>query len=321
MLEPVGGLICFVNLDEHGSVIIYNPCTRQKTPWIKPASTRELSIDPKVQFRRKKITGLYKYMFGFGIDPATKQHKVFSAYDISVRYFPFMIVSHEFVCEVLTVGDNIWRKIDGNRVPSNIAVSSETVHVHGSIYWMCCQAGQDKNDVIMVFDLGSETFREIVIPSFILDLWRSNIQVQLVHKLVEVDGHISVSVREGDDCLNMWIYNDIGVVSGTWDKKTIQMPCLWSDIKYVDLKAISGLDMIVVKILRESAASFLPEQQREEIHYYNRKEKKYCRNRFEILLNRIASPAKSYSITPFFENLLPVKAVNHPTILPVLQEK
>ncbi|KAI3925163.1 hypothetical protein MKW98_009813, partial [Papaver atlanticum] len=88
ILKPVNGLICFVSR-RIDSVCILNPCTREVTPWIASTFRGNKRYNFTADFRT--------YCFGF--DPATKQHKV-----ICIRK---LRESETYICEVLTVGDNV----------------------------------------------------------------------------------------------------------------------------------------------------------------------------------------------------------------------
>ncbi|KAI3927027.1 hypothetical protein MKW92_052132 [Papaver armeniacum] len=305
MLEPVNGLVCFVKggggAIEHSSLLIYNPSTREKTEWIDTvtsAAFRKLFGLKLRGCRGKSVQSSYKYMFGFGIDPATNQHKVLCIIEIIVRE---SILRRELVCGVFTVGKNTWRKI--GQVPHNTAIKRNSVHVCGSIYWMPSKMLRSQYGV-MVFDFESETFRSIKIPNSILDLW----------SLMVVDGHLAILVREGDNILNIWIYNvdEVSSAMDGWIKETMQLPFPWDKIHKLTFKAITGTSLVVMKILRGYRHG---DQYRSEfLHYYDRREKKFYEKSFEILLEPTGtSGGKSgnYSITPFFDTLLPVQTIQH----------
>ncbi|KAI3920700.1 hypothetical protein MKW92_021061 [Papaver armeniacum] len=293
MLEPVNGLVCFVKggggAIEHSSLLIYNPSTREKTEWIDTvtsAAFRKLFGLKLRGCRGKSVQSSYKYMFGFGIDPATNQHKVLCIIEIIVRE---SILRRELVCGVFTVGKNTWRKI--GQVPHNTAIKRNSVHVCGSIYWMPSKMLRSQYGV-MVFDFESETFRSIKIPNSILDLWSSmvvdpwslNGKKKLVHELAEVDGHLAILVREGDNILNIWIYivDEVSSATDGWIKETMQLPFRWDKIHKLTFKAITGTSLVVIKILRGYRHG---DQYRSEfLHYYDRREKKFYEKSFEILL-------------------------------------
>ncbi|KAI3921451.1 hypothetical protein MKW98_013385 [Papaver atlanticum] len=312
ILEPVHGLICFVKggagVFKHRSVLIYNPSTREKTSWIETLTSAafrnlfgvELVEDPK------RSNTSYHYMSGFGIDLTTNQHKVLCILKIIKRESKSIVkFISEWCCGVLTVGENTWRKIE--QVPRNTALGEDCVHVRGSIYWLSDKRLFRKKGVIRVFDLRSETFRLIEFPNVILDCWKSTKKLQLVHELAEIDGCLAILVRDGDDLLKLWIYNvdkRNSVNDGKWIEETMQLPCRWDKIQNVAFKAITGTSLVVIKFLKE--ARFSHQFRTEVIQYYDRREKKFYKNSFEILLEPSAG---AYSITPFFETLLPVQSI------------
>lgn len=111
-LASLIGLICFIDRYEH-AVCIYNVSTRQVTPWIKSTLLTE---------EQEKYPGLDVYVIrecSFGFDPSTMEHKVICISSISVEEYHGDSDgdgddSYEVweVCEVLTVGENTWRRID-----------------------------------------------------------------------------------------------------------------------------------------------------------------------------------------------------------------
>ncbi|KAI3959408.1 hypothetical protein MKW98_018998 [Papaver atlanticum] len=116
ILNLVNGLGCFVH--SKGTVLIYNPCTGDKTSWIE---SRVLKENNRVN----------RPFYGFGFDSKTKEHKVVCVWhsDDTSGYETGAID----VCEVLTVGQNTWRMIDD--VPPYKAYG-ESVYVNGVVYWL-----------------------------------------------------------------------------------------------------------------------------------------------------------------------------------------
>ncbi|OVA03735.1 F-box domain [Macleaya cordata] len=162
ILKPVNGLICFGEYAK-GSVLIYNPSTGERTSWIEPT----ISIEKIGRRERAQC-------FGFGFDPTTKEHKVICIWEVLQSEAPLNNpeeVRVDQFCEVLTVGENTWRRID--EVPP-FKLYRDSVYVNGSIYWRNNRgnitiAYPKQAEVIVAFDVGSEKFRVIPIPNFILD--------------------------------------------------------------------------------------------------------------------------------------------------------
>ncbi|XP_026460433.1 putative F-box protein At3g10240 [Papaver somniferum] len=100
ILGAVNGLICFIE-DSEGAACIFNVSTREVTPWIRS------SLDDDDDF--------FPLAYGFGFDPATNQYKVICIWEMAEEEDSSTIFG-PLVCEVLTLGDNSWRRID--EVPS-----------------------------------------------------------------------------------------------------------------------------------------------------------------------------------------------------------
>ncbi|KAI3937263.1 hypothetical protein MKW92_042479 [Papaver armeniacum] len=321
MLKPVNGLVCFANLLS-GSVLIYNPSTRQRTCWIKT----NIQIEKEEYLRESKVavredtyyheTKEWSPYYGFGFDPMTKEHKVVCVNKLTIRTRSIYSAgcSFDFICEVLTVGENRWRKIDEDLRWFRGGIS---VYVNGYIYWMGCQSYYQPND-ILGFSVGSEKFdRVIKIPNFMLDLWcykkNKRVSTLVVFELVVIDGHLSIIDREGDRWINLWIYNENDGNGGdcNWTKQEMAMPYVWDGTGCLALEHIAGTDKIMVKGTPKP-----PEL--EYCFYYNRKNKEYCRKQVEFIRSTKASsspycsrcPDLGYKVTSFFQTLLPVQYIN-----------
>ncbi|XP_026410260.1 F-box only protein 8-like [Papaver somniferum] len=158
-LGPVNGLICFTKKFKV-SVCIFNISTREVMPLVKSTS-------------RDNVIGGGKndsLIYGFGFDPATKHYKFICNGRVSAKNGNQISVGHFW--EVLTLGTNSWKRIeDVPPLPDGLTPSS--IYVNGSIYWFPdkFQKGiwnQGVTVCIMAFDVGSEKFRKIQIPQFIV---------------------------------------------------------------------------------------------------------------------------------------------------------
>ncbi|KAI3979580.1 hypothetical protein MKX01_001772 [Papaver californicum] len=322
MLKPVNGLVCFEH-DLYGSVLIYNPSTRQRTCWIKTNIeiekveyfTEMAKIDDSEQSK------LWSRYYGFGFDPITSEHKVVCVNKITICTMSsanvVSYVQKEIICEVLTVGENRWRKID--EVPPYMVASS--VYVNGYIYWLGYKkSSYTQSDVILGFNVGSEKFdRVIKIPYLMLDLWcfkkNKRVSTWLVSELVETDGRLTIVDREGDRWINLWIYNDdddngnsiVIVGDCNWTKQKIPMPYVWDGQGCLDLEHIAGTDILIVKDIPKPL-------ELEFCFYYDREKKEYCRKQVEFIRSTKVSsspycsrcPNRGYVVTSFVQTLLPV---------------
>ncbi|KAI3840232.1 hypothetical protein MKW92_032634 [Papaver armeniacum] len=125
ILKPVNSMMCFIDTSWDFGVRIYNLATRELTPWFETT----LKI---IEQKR-----LYKPCYQFGFDPSTKEHKVICLWKKRLRDPE----SSYIACEVLTVGNNAWRIIEGIP-PYDLEDNSlyhgngGSVYVNGSVYWI-----------------------------------------------------------------------------------------------------------------------------------------------------------------------------------------
>ncbi|KAI3915656.1 hypothetical protein MKX01_015481 [Papaver californicum] len=177
MLGPANGLIGFYGETIPPGVCICNLSTREVTPWIESKPFRNSSL-------------------ALGYDPATKEHKVVDIWSFDRP--------KKVVCEVLTVGDNEWRKTD--EVPPfhlHYWAFSSSVYVNGSIYYTtlmlmaCAPRAQDVPKFIVAFNVLSEKFRAIELPNQIFDRPAPGVDfcVSYSVKLYELDGRVALLVK------------------------------------------------------------------------------------------------------------------------------
>ncbi|KAI3884248.1 hypothetical protein MKW92_042236 [Papaver armeniacum] len=103
--ESINGLFCYVNYS-YGLTCIYNLGTRQVTPWAQ--SSIPIQGDESVK---------HKPIYGFGFDPLTNKYKLLRDWEISrpsydTYEYEMGMGRVDHICEVFTVGENRWRKID-----------------------------------------------------------------------------------------------------------------------------------------------------------------------------------------------------------------
>lgn len=180
------------------------------------------------------------------------------------------------------------------------------------------------NDVIMVFDVGSETFRMISIPTIILeDLWRlcwREMIKKWTNELVEVDGHIAIlnikNCTNEDHWIDLWIledeikinsasntrYNNVSAGGGAnWRLETIKMPFPWDELHYLAFKAVRGTDLIILRFFLDSS----PHEPTKNggLYCYDRKENIYYRKQVDTITDH----THPYDITTFMDTLTPVQ--------------
>ncbi|KAI3953621.1 hypothetical protein MKW92_013905 [Papaver armeniacum] len=166
ILNPVNGLICFVNR-RLAAVRILNPTTRESTPWIASSLRQK-----KYNFIADYSCGIWLPTYFFGFDPVTKQHKVLCTWRVRgpvTRNSNVVKIGKDIqwadFCEVLTVGENTWRYIY-EKVPFSYTVKF-SVYANGFIYWGKQSIGIP--EILNAFDVGQEKFKVIQVPQEIRD--------------------------------------------------------------------------------------------------------------------------------------------------------
>ncbi|KAI3973838.1 hypothetical protein MKX01_030414 [Papaver californicum] len=262
VLKPVNGLVCFVDR-KAAAVRIYNVSTRERKK--------------KNQFEKEddtiKINRLTFPIYQFGFDPSTMEHKVFCFWRLSrTQYFLGRSCESQSCAswEALTVGrDTKWRKIsavpsDDNQMKLNEVVppldmGNCRVYANSTTYLL--RNSLDYRDdiydpeVIVAFDVGSEKFRVITIPNFILDEPCEESFFSPI-AMLELNGRVALAYRVSLYILKLWILDDgvgkkIENCQGNernWSEETIKLPfrCYPS---FVEFHAVEGTDKIVFELV------------------------------------------------------------------------
>ncbi|MCL7022009.1 hypothetical protein MKW94_003969 [Papaver nudicaule] len=269
--QTVAGLLCITSGCE--TFLIYNPNTGERTPWIETTTVNE-----NIGGERKREVDC----IAFGYSPITKEHKVLCISSTKKKgvsrglcmYIPSMpyteegevfcikkvedgkesdVFEHsddleevgadeEQVCEVFTVGENTWRRIDAVR-PYSLASKvcyvgdigqyneeSKSVYVRGKIYWRFRYTRS--GEVIMVFDVRTEKFSVISIPGYVTETpWKYPQTVELL----EVDGQIAVLNFTPGCPISLWILNQ-KEGSSKWSYVKVKTPCDWNGVEICLLK-------------------------------------------------------------------------------------
>ncbi|OVA05242.1 F-box domain [Macleaya cordata] len=291
-LGSINGLICFVDLLEPATCI-YNLSTREKTPWIKTSVKRE-KIRLGFDYRQEGP------VFGFGFDPATKEHKVICMWEIfrftTKPSYELIGGTAEKICKVLTVGKNTWRRIDD--VPPYM-LRGRAIYANGSIYrrnaglrFLECP----EFEVIVAFDVGSEKFRSIPIPNFIVDTWDSHGKCDLrTDYLLEINGRIAIVDEITAHAVRLWIcHENKEKMTSRWTENTITLPSVL-DGRHLFPDAIPGTNQIVIQG-DSTPRGCLP------LFYYDLKKKTYKK----VEITGISPSMESPQIYTFVESLLPV---------------
>ncbi|KAI3872147.1 hypothetical protein MKW98_011639 [Papaver atlanticum] len=159
---------------------------------------------------------------------------------------------------VLTLGTNSWRRIeDVPSLPDGLTPSS--IYVNGSIYWFPekFQKGNWNHGVtvcIMAFDVGSEKFRKIQIPQFIVDQPIDFYPpFQACVRLQEVKCCSAILRRVKDSAVKLWVHgiNNNGTGDESWNEQIITLPgCLYKSVfpAVFFFHSITGTDQLIIEI-------------------------------------------------------------------------
>ncbi|KAI3859768.1 hypothetical protein MKW92_023259 [Papaver armeniacum] len=311
------GLLCAMDLFDY-RVCVYNISTRESTPWIK--STFIKQQQDKKQDRR---TNFLLTRFGLGYDPVTKEHKVIAVWN-GVPRAP----TNELVCEVLTVRQNSWRRIDVVDLPPLCEMDYhhgyvESVHVNGFICWLHFHL-DCKEPCLIQFEVGSEKFRKI---NILLSEKIFNGHL----RLIDIDDQLAILATR-EKLIKMYILGEQDKESKTvtassyyWMEETFSEPpsdweLLW---KYKNRifncesnPHIPGTDLFMGKCTDDDF-SFYGYDWRKKIYsrfkinfeassslYHNNREKNYSSCR--INLEKSSSPFKNIEGVIFTPSLFPV---------------
>ncbi|KAI3852852.1 hypothetical protein MKW92_049194 [Papaver armeniacum] len=251
VLEPVNGLVCFVDWKTH-AIKVYNASTREATEWVKSSLLEEENEKLANKDSEMEIKSQRREIYRFGFDPDKRECKVFCFWRLVTRHQYHISHSTDLPdyesWEALTVGrDTKWRRI--NAVPNeNNQIKIEAalppadsympqVYADGTIYWSnkayYCNLFGDlypgDPDVIVAFDVGSEKYRVIPIPNFILDEPRD---VRLPIGMVVLGGHVGLLYRLEPYTVKLWMLDDRADKKlencrgnkGDWSSETITLP-------------------------------------------------------------------------------------------------
>ncbi|XP_026378645.1 F-box/kelch-repeat protein At3g04660-like [Papaver somniferum] len=247
---PVNGLVG-IHSKKYSSICICNVSTQKVSPWIKSTLyAKDL----------KRIDKGTPYCYEMGFDPATKKHKVICIghiYDSPDDVF----------CEVLTVGDKKWRRIESPpfKLELEYHQRKRTVYLNGYIYYSTStfmKANELGNDKIVAFDAGAEKFRVITVPNFILNQPRHVYQDGTSsNNLIEVDGRLALLSRLSDYIAKLWIFDDVqsnnNAVKNTssnqdWTEVNFDLPYLWSADLDLHFYCVSGTDQLIIESLENN---------------------------------------------------------------------
>ncbi|KAH0719963.1 hypothetical protein KY290_004878 [Solanum tuberosum] len=141
LFGSVDGLFFMVGeIDREVSCALWNPATREVKPLHLPIPVATIHDSP---------------VFGFGLDPLT--------YDYKVVYFHMNNLCEHYA-SVYSCSRDLWR-IFKPKIPyfTDVKHAFGTAYLNGTYYWLLI-GGRHSNYTILLFDFGSEMFKEIEGP-------------------------------------------------------------------------------------------------------------------------------------------------------------
>ncbi|KAI3898394.1 hypothetical protein MKX03_007908 [Papaver bracteatum] len=333
----VNGLVSLINSSY--SICVFNLSTGQSTPWIKSIIKQQHEdLREEIQVMDEDgggyVTHLIRYIHCswhyFGYDPATLEHKVvFLWWKVTSK--GRRILGVENICEVMTVGGRhqnnlLWRKIDNEfSLPPTICPFdfSSSRYADGSIYWLRTGSNSAMEPLVIEFNVGSEKFRIITIPNFIIE----DVRYPYVSQLIQIDGRLAVlakkmlrshhpdTTKNNKTSMKMCVlyYNNgddqdkklEGSISSTssdwyWIEESFMMPPFdWDGKEFDSILAVPDTDLLFMRSEGEAGSSF---------YLYDWRKKIFSKDaEFFIKRRKFSKPTPlSFVYYVYKESILPV---------------
>ncbi|XP_026426422.1 uncharacterized protein LOC113322531 [Papaver somniferum] len=303
MLRPVFGLTAFFGerRDDPG-VCIFNLSTREKTPWIVSNLLRDVRKEDL-----QASNAIPRATCALGYNPTSKEHKVVGIWRSSKPSY--------VVCEVLTVGENKWRRI--HKVPpQDIELYGSSVYVNGSIYYTTeflgiFEADEKEKKFIVGFDVGSEKFRAIRVPSYVFEQpenYHSSIYIYNI-MLLELDGRLGLFIKIGESGYTpkLWVLDEDRNKknsTSTWTEVSIQLPYTLGGPRCgFACDPVLGTDQMILTSYVKASGGKISES---TCHSYNWKKKTSNAIDFSGISSAPCFSSAS-KVRSFFESLFPVQ--------------
>ncbi|GMI93367.1 hypothetical protein like AT3G06240 [Hibiscus trionum] len=195
---PCNGLLCLYDHGD-GKAALWNP------------STGEFKILPRSSSRRPPFPGYTSFKcVGFGYDSKTDDYKV-------IHFITLVYIDNEFMyphefrsrVELYSLRSDSWKEISS--VPKACPFSNYlcSICIDGICYWEA-MTEYHRDNLILSFDMVSETFSTLHFPDFGGSLEQYNVQ------LLEFNGSLGVIVHprlETEKSFDLWVMN------GAWTKQ------------------------------------------------------------------------------------------------------
>ncbi|XP_026395955.1 F-box protein At3g07870-like [Papaver somniferum] len=194
------------------NLCLWNPTTKE---------IKEIELDSEVKYgpacsqvlqvKQSKVT------YGLGYDCETDDYKIVKAN----AFYDYDSNAQGVYCgsevQVYTLGSDSWKTLP-NIVPYKIVDSSTRASVNGALYWIATRCHSDtvqKSNLILSFDIKGENFREVPLPSQVIELFGFNSPVR--RTTLSVLGGCLCVVFLGRNDTEVWVMKD-HKVRESWTK-------------------------------------------------------------------------------------------------------
>ncbi|KAI3925889.1 hypothetical protein MKW92_012894 [Papaver armeniacum] len=293
ILGPVNGVIGLLD-DIDDELRIWNVSTQEITHSIQSTPLSKLNA------RNSGIvwSNRFPVNYALGFCPATKVHKAICIWSVSST--DNIPVSNVF-WEVLTVGDNKWRKIDEGP-QYDVGIRGASVYVNGVIYFRTemfmkkpHETDIDGPKFIVAFDVDTEKFRSVIIPSYILNQ-RQNSTGNI--GLTELDGRLALLFSMSSNSVKLALLDDYH----NWTEVNVELPSYLSGGEWhLQFVPVLGTEEIIV--CKTLWSGVLDD---DSLHCFNWKNKSF--RKIEISGGGFVSNfLKNSMVKLYVESLFPVK--------------
>ncbi|XP_042499681.1 F-box/kelch-repeat protein At3g06240-like [Macadamia integrifolia] len=152
------GILCIGAREVLAPIFLFNPITRER----KMLPKSFIVLPPT-------YSGPIINSFGFGFDSLSNKYKVVRIYKLSDVMYDYSDNQDVRYCEIITVGDSSWRKLDLPRTIQDqydygyhlYQYDTNSVILDGTIYWIIKKYFLDSSDdceYILALDIDSEKF-------------------------------------------------------------------------------------------------------------------------------------------------------------------
>ncbi|KAI3877308.1 hypothetical protein MKX03_024243, partial [Papaver bracteatum] len=231
-----------------------------------------------------------------------------------------------------------WRRIDDKfSLPPTISPFDFTssLYANGSIYWLRTGSNSLTEPLVVEFNVGTEKFRVISIPNYIIE----EIRYPYVCQLIQIDGRLAVLAKKickdifdehpdttinnntsmkmcvlydkDDDDQNKKFKDTIGGATTSassvgkssdyyWIAETFMMPPFdWNRLNSDSIQAVPGTDLFIIRSEREAGSSF---------YFYDWRKKSFSEDEQFFIEKRKTSSLETFSFvfSVYKESLLPV---------------